>query len=173
MLSALRMASTLNKECRSSNARLPGNSGFFLRGSPRRPAGASTAALGAYPSTAGDMRAMLQLAGEKIPTERGGVIHRRRQRPTPSSRRTASPRLSRDQASQRGHTQTPWMSIPDLPSRSSAHTPGVRNFGHPPTRHSAQVNLNCLPKVVFALLPPKPDKPSTRPCRLAIGIQNG
>ena len=35
MLSALRMASTLNKKGRSSNPRLPSNSGFFLRRSPR------------------------------------------------------------------------------------------------------------------------------------------
>ena len=34
MLSALRMASTLNKKGRSSNPRLPSNSGFFLMRSP-------------------------------------------------------------------------------------------------------------------------------------------
>ena len=123
MLSALRMASTLNKKGRSSNARLPGNSGFFLRGSPRHPAGASTAALGAYPSAAGDMRAMLQLAGEKIPTERGEMIYRRRRRPTSSYGFSSS--ISKPGVATRASQTSRW-SIPDLPSRSSAYTPGVR-----------------------------------------------
>jgi hypothetical protein len=125
MLSGLRMASDLNKKAGCPTRgypATPGSSWGVLRGSPRRPAGASTAV-----SDASIHRYVCDASVGRT----GDTNRVKRSDPQKEIATAVSPRRSRNLTSQRERTQPPWTSITNYLSHSSVYMPGARKCWSP------------------------------------------